>query len=211
MGPQRKYFGESMEAVITFFFREKKVGGTSEHKVTCNQVYRQWHRRIAPSFLWAFLGRFPDEIFGILFSEFLNFFKQGKVTKAQVDTTTVYQKKYPSTGIPCIAVRVLGLNKSFWKVFYGWIYNPYNWFTQPRARRARARRARNNPPALQQLFTLQYTYCILGSKKINTWRARGAAARVSVNFRKFSPCIARARGARVRVWQFTLSLGRWNS
>jgi len=187
------------------------VGGTSEHKVTCDQVYRQWHRRIAPSFLWAFLGRFPDEIFGILFPEFLKNFKQGKVTKAQVDTTTVYQKKYPSTGIPCIAVRVLGLNKSFWKVFYGWIYNPYNWFTQPRARRARARRARNNPSALQQLFTLQYTYCILGSKKINTWRARGAAARVSVNFRKFSPCIARARGARVRVWQFTLSLGRWNS
>jgi hypothetical protein len=124
------------------------VGGTSEHKVTCDQVYRQWHRRIAPSFLWAFLGRFPDEIFGILFPEFLKNFKQGKVTKAQVDTTTVYQKKYPSTGIPCIAVRVLGLNKSFWKVFYGWIYNPYNWFTQPRARRGRARRARNNPPAI---------------------------------------------------------------
>jgi hypothetical protein len=44
------------------------------------------------------LGRFPDEIFGILFPEFLKNFKQGKVTKAQVDTTTVYQKKYPSTG-----------------------------------------------------------------------------------------------------------------
>jgi hypothetical protein len=30
---------------------------------------------------------------------------QGKVTTAQVDTRTVYQKKYPSTGIPCTAVR----------------------------------------------------------------------------------------------------------
>ena len=44
--------------------------------------------------------------------------------------------------------------------------------------------------------TIRYTYCILGSEEINTWRARGAAARVSVNFRKFSPCIARARRAR---------------
>jgi hypothetical protein len=33
-------------------------------------------------------------------------------------------KKYPSTGTPYTAVRVLGLNKLFWKVFYGWIYNP---------------------------------------------------------------------------------------
>ncbi len=122
------------------------MGGTSEHKVTCDQVYRQCHRRIAPSFLWAFLGRFPDEIFGILFPEFLKNFKQGNVTKAQVDTTTVYKKKDPSTGIPCIAVRVLGLNKSFWKVFYGWIYNPYNWFTQPRARRARKKPT--SPPTL---------------------------------------------------------------
>ena len=40
-------------------------------------------------------------------------FKQGKVTKAQADTTTVYQKKYSSTGIPCIAVRVLDSTKSF--------------------------------------------------------------------------------------------------
>jgi hypothetical protein len=39
-------------------------------------------------------------------------------------------------------------------------------------------------------------YCIFGRGKINAWLARGAAARVSVNFRKFSPCIARARRAR---------------
>ena len=32
---------------------------------------------------------------------------QGEVTAAQVDTCTVYEKKYPSTGIPCTAVRVL--------------------------------------------------------------------------------------------------------
>ena len=32
---------------------------------------------------------------------------QGEVTTAQVDTCTVYEKKYPSTGIPCTAVRVL--------------------------------------------------------------------------------------------------------
>ena len=32
--------------------------------------------------------------------------------------------------------------------------------------------------------------------EITAWRARGARARVSVNFRKFSPCIARARRAR---------------
>ena len=32
-----------------------------------------------------------------------------RVTTAQVDTRTVYQKKYPSTGIPCTAVRVFGL------------------------------------------------------------------------------------------------------
>jgi hypothetical protein len=30
---------------------------------------------------------------------------QGKVTTAQVDTRTVYQKKYPSTGIPCTGIR----------------------------------------------------------------------------------------------------------
>jgi hypothetical protein len=35
-------------------------------------------------------------------------------------------------------------------------------------------------------------YCILGRGKINSWIARGGAARVSVNLRKFSPCIARA-------------------
>jgi hypothetical protein len=44
-----------------------------------------------------------------------------------------------------------------------------------------------------------FSYCILGREKINAWRARGGRARDSVNFRKFSPCIARARGAPARV------------
>ena len=35
-------------------------------------------------------------------------------------------------------------------------------------------------------------YCTFGRGKINAWIARGAAARFSVNFRNFSPCIARA-------------------
>ena len=39
-------------------------------------------------------------------------------------------------------------------------------------------------------------YCISGSGKINASRARGARARVSVNFRKISPCMTRARRAR---------------
>ena len=39
-------------------------------------------------------------------------------------------------------------------------------------------------------------YCILDYKKITALHARGLCARVSVNFRKFSPCIARAGGAR---------------
>ena len=39
-------------------------------------------------------------------------------------------------------------------------------------------------------------YCIFGRGKINAWLARGAFARDSVNFRKFSPCIARAWRAR---------------
>jgi hypothetical protein len=38
---------------------------------------------------------------------------QGEVTTAQVDTCTVYQTKYPSTGIPCTTVRVFGLKKLF--------------------------------------------------------------------------------------------------
>jgi hypothetical protein len=45
---------------------------------------------------------------------------QGEVTTAQVDTCTVYWKNtymYPS--VPNTAVRVRGLNKLFWKVFYG--------------------------------------------------------------------------------------------
>ena len=58
---------------------------------------------------------------------------------------------------------------------------------------------------ISQRGTIQYTYCILGREEINTWRARGAAARVSVNFRKFSPCIARARGARAGLTVYPLS------
>ena len=38
-------------------------------------------------------------------------------------------------------------------------------------------------------------YCTYDRQKINAWRARGARAWVSVNFRKFSPCMARARRA----------------
>ena len=38
-------------------------------------------------------------------------------------------------------------------------------------------------------------YCTYDWQKINAWRARGALARVSVKFRKFSPCIARTRRA----------------
>jgi hypothetical protein len=36
-------------------------------------------------------------------------------------------------------------------------------------------------------------YCTYDRQEITALLARGAAARVSVNFRKFSPCIARAR------------------
>ena len=39
-------------------------------------------------------------------------------------------------------------------------------------------------------------YCTYDRQEITAWLARGAFARVSVNFRKFSPCIARARRAR---------------
>jgi hypothetical protein len=55
------------------------------------------------------------------------------------------------------------------------------------------------PMLLLPSGAIQYTYCALGREEINTWRVRGAAARVSVTFRKFSPCIACARRARVRV------------
>ena len=43
------------------------------------------------------------------------------------------------------------------------------------------------------LCSILRNYCISGSGKINASRARGARARVSVNFRKFSPCMACAR------------------
>jgi hypothetical protein len=39
-------------------------------------------------------------------------------------------------------------------------------------------------------------YCTYDRHEITAWLARGAFAWVSVNFRKFSPCIARARRAR---------------
>ena len=42
----------------------------------------------------------------------------------------------------------------------------------------------------------KWAYCTYDRQEITAWLARGAAARVSVNFRKFSPCIARARRAR---------------
>ena len=45
-------------------------------------------------------------------------------------------------------------------------------------------------------IAVPYRYCILGYDKISEWRARAARARVSVNFRKFSPCMARAARAR---------------
>jgi hypothetical protein len=38
-------------------------------------------------------------------------------------------------------------------------------------------------------------YCVLGHEEISAQRARGGRARVFVNFRKFCPCIARARRA----------------
>ena len=64
---------------------------------------------------------------------------------------------------------------------------------------------------IHAIITLQYNYCILGIEKINTGRARGANTRVSVNFRKFSPCIARVGGARAGLAVYdTLPLGRWN-
>jgi hypothetical protein len=49
--------------------------------------------------------------------------------------------------------------------------------------------------------------CVYGAddqQKIKAWRARGVRARVSVNFRKFSPIIARA--ARAREFDSLLSL-----
>jgi hypothetical protein len=76
---------------------------------------------------------------------------------------TVYKKKYPSTGIPCTAVRVFGLKTLFWKVTSTTLriiktYNPYTkilnfvlliWeernagrYEHTRACRARARAAR---------------------------------------------------------------------
>ena len=39
-------------------------------------------------------------------------------------------------------------------------------------------------------------YCILGREEITAGLARGPRARNSINFRKFSPCIARARRTR---------------
>jgi len=42
----------------------------------------------------------------------------------------------------------------------------------------------------RSVLNLVQLYCILGCKEINALRARGGRARVSVNFCKFSPCVA---------------------
>ena len=71
---------------------------------------------------------------------------------------------------------------------------------------------RNFDPRFIHSRPVCYTVYLVLRKSVHG--ARGGRARVSVNFRKFSPCIARtwrARGAPARVWQFTLPLGRWNS
>ena len=95
-----------------FFFRKERWGALANTKSLATRFIGNG----IDALLLLFFERF-SAVSQTKFSEFYfrNFqiFKQGKVTKAQVDTTTVYQKKYPSTGIPCIAVRVLGLNKSF--------------------------------------------------------------------------------------------------
>jgi hypothetical protein len=54
----------------------------------------------------------------VLLLRFLHNLLQGKVTTAQVDRCTVYQKKYPNTGVPCTAVRVLDLKVIFEYSFY---------------------------------------------------------------------------------------------
>jgi hypothetical protein len=53
-------------------------------------------------------------------------------------------------------------------------------------------------------MTKTYPYCTYDRQEITAWLARGAAARVFVNFRKFSPCIARA--ARPRMFDSLPSL-----
>ena len=65
-----------------------------------------------------------------------------------------------------------------------------------RARGARARGAREtiHQPSNSYLPSNILTVYLAARKSIHG--ARGAAARVSVNFRKFSPCIARAGRAR---------------
>ena len=45
-------------------------------------------------------------------------------------------------------------------------------------------------------FGVMFMYCTYDRQEISAWRARGVSARDSVNFRNFSPCIARARRAR---------------
>ena len=107
---------------------------------------------------------------------------QGEVTKAQVDTTTVYQKKIPSTGIPCIAVRVLGLNKSFWKGFLRLDLQPvqliYPAARAARARAARAKQSTSPPTAIYPPIYLLYTW-----QQENQYMAR--ARRGRAGFRKF--------------------------
>jgi hypothetical protein len=46
------------------------------------------------------------------------------------------------------------------------------------------------------LLDYMSVYCTYGSQEITAWCARRAAARVSVNFCKFSLCIARTKRAR---------------
>ena len=58
-------------------------------------------------------------------------------------------------------------------------------------------------------IAVPYWYCICGFDKISAWRARGARARVSVNFRKFSPCMARAWRARAGLTVYPPSRPRF--
>ena len=62
--------------------------------------------------------------------------------------------------------------------------------------RCHALRFQDSGISFPVVSTARISYCILGNEKINAWRPHGNRARVSVNFRKFSPCIARARRAR---------------
>jgi hypothetical protein len=62
----------------------------------------------------------------------------------------MYQKKYPSTDIPCTAVRVLGLNKLFLKGFLRSGKQPVQ-LISPAARVARAKKFTSPPTILKFL------------------------------------------------------------